>query len=339
MRMKLSLLAMTACAALLTATQAGAAPADTAPTPPTPEYLTLKQLRAEYAQAGAKYMTIQGAEVYYKDEGKGPAILLVHGSSSTLRTYDGVAEALKGRYRIIRYDIPPLGLSGPVSDAAAAAVARPEALPEELLTRLGVKSATVVGVSSGGTMAAFLAARRPDLIERVIISNAPADPVNTAPMKLSKAMTLEQSISGEAAEGRFKRRSFWDAFFDFFTGEPERMPAAKRDEYYDINRREPERNPRAFTAVVADNAFTRATMAKVVCPVLLVWGARDPLLPPSSADVLAGYLKNAEVSKLLLPDVGHYPPLEVPERYAQIIAAYIEAATPVKPKAPPPADR
>lgn len=306
---------------------------------PSPPYLTLQQLRAEYGQAGAKTMMIRGAEVYYKDEGRGPAILMVHGSSSTLRTYDGVAARLKGRYRIIRYDIPPLGLSGPVSDEVAKAAGRPEALPEELLEKLGVKKVTVVGVSSGGTMAYFLAARRPDLVERLILSNTPADPVDTSPMKLSRAMILEQGIAGEASSGRYKRPSFWNAFFDFFTGEPERMSAAKRREYYDINRKVPQPNGRAFTAVVADNAFTRAAAAKVVCPVLLLWGARDPLLPAAAADTLGSYLKNAQVSKIILPDVGHYPPLEIPERYAQIMAAYIEAATPVKPVAPEPADR
>lgn len=77
-------------------------------------------------------------------------------------------------------------------------------------------------------------------------------------------------------------------------------------------------------------------MSKVTVPVLLLWGATDPLLTPPSADVLAKYLTHADVSKLMLPDVGHYPPLEVPERYAHIIAAYLEAVAPVarKPAAP-----
>jgi pimeloyl-ACP methyl ester carboxylesterase len=226
-----------------------------------------------------------------------------------------------------------------VPDAVAAAGMRPEDLPEALLAHLGVHSVTVVGVSSGGTMAYFLAAKRPDLVERLILSNTPAAPVDTAPMKLSRALAAEQALAGEAASRSYKRRSFWDAFFDFFAGEPERITPAMRDEYYDINRRVPEQHPLAFTAVVADHAFTLAAAAKVVCPVLLVWGERDPLLTPPSADVLAGYLKNADVSKLMLPDVGHYPPLEVPERYAQIVAAYIEAVTPVKPRSKPPADR
>ena len=305
----------------------------------SPSYLSLEQLRAKYREPGSKIVRLKGVDVYYQDEGRGPAILMVHGSSSSLKTYDRIAEKLRARYRIIRYDIPPFGLSGPVSDEVAGQGARPEELPEALLAYLGVQRVTVVGVSSGGTMGYFLAARRPDLVERLILSNAPAAVVDTAPMKLSRALAAEQAVAGEPSAANFKRRSYWDAFFDFFTGEPSRLSAARRDEYYDLNRRMPEKHALAFTAVVADHAFTVETASKVVCPVLLVWGARDPLLTPASADVLASYLTHAEVSKLMLPDVGHYPPLEVPDRYAQIIAAYIEAATPVKPVAPPPAER
>jgi pimeloyl-ACP methyl ester carboxylesterase len=308
------------------------------PTVAPPQYLTLEQLRSKYREPGSKIVRLKGVDVYYMDEGRGPAILMVHGSSSSLKTYDRIAAKLKNRYRVIRYDIPPFGLSGPVSDEAAAAGVRPEELPEALLDYLGVKQVTVVGVSSGGTMGYFLAARRPDLVERLILSNAPAAVVDTKPMKLSRALAAEEAIPGALA-GTYKRRSFWDAFFDFFTGEPSRMSAAHRDEYYDFNRRVPEKHALAFTAVVADHAFTVETAAKVVCPVLLVWGERDPLLTPPSADVLAGYLTHADVSKLMLPDVGHYPPLEVPDRYAQIIAAYIEGATPVRPLAPPPSER
>jgi pimeloyl-ACP methyl ester carboxylesterase len=70
-------------------------------------------------------------------------------------------------------------------------------------------------------------------------------------------------------------------------------------------------------------------MGAVTAPTLLIWGARDPLLTPPTADILAGYLSHAQVSKVIMPDVGHYPPLEAPERFARIVAAYIEAVAPL----------
>jgi pimeloyl-ACP methyl ester carboxylesterase len=297
--------------------------------------LTLEQLKAKYGDKAGHIALIGGVEVYYKDEGSGPAILMVHGSSSTLKTYDIVAKKLTAHYRVIRYDIPPQGLSGPVSDAQAAAL-QPTDIPEQLLAKLGVKEITFVGVSSGGTMGFYLAAKRPDLVRRLIMSNTPSDPVDTSHMKPPADFEAAQK---EADETHFKSQHFWLDFFKFFAGEPERITPDILTQYYDINRRTPEKNQISLVAVVANHQKALDAMAKVTAPTLLIWGARDPLLTPPTADILAGYLTHAQVSKILLPDVGHYPPLEVPERFAQIVAAYIEAVTPVEPKSPPPQDR
>jgi pimeloyl-ACP methyl ester carboxylesterase len=288
-------------------------------------FLSLDALRAKYADRAGHIADIDGVEVYYKDEGSGPAILMIHGSSSTLKTYDGVAASLTPRYRVIRYDIPPQGLSGPVSDEAAARLRNTD-IPEKLLARLGVKSVVAVGVSSGGTLCMYLASRRPDLVSRLILSNAPSDPVDTSHMNEPRDFAEAQK---EAKDTDFRSRRYWDLYLDFFNGEPDRITPNIREQYYDINRRIPEKNVFSLTGLVADHEKTVAAMGAVTAPTLLIWGARDPLLTPPTADILAGYLSHAQVSKVIMPDVGHYPPLEAPERFARIVAAYIEAVAPL----------
>ena len=76
------------------------------------ERLSLESLRQEYAGADGRIAEIGGVEVYYKDQGEGPAILMIHGSRSTLRTWDRIAPELVDRYRVIRYDLPPHGPVG-----------------------------------------------------------------------------------------------------------------------------------------------------------------------------------------------------------------------------------
>ena len=137
-----------------------------------------------------------------------------------------------------------------------------------------------------------------------------------------------EAAQREARETGFQNQRFWNAFLDFFSGVPSRLDAGIREQYYDINRRTPEKNYTALTGLVRDHEKATAAMASVRCPTLLIWGARDQLLPPAAAATLAGYLKNTEVSKIILPDVGHYPPLEVPARFAQLLLAYVEVATP-----------
>lgn len=293
-------------------------------------YLTLEQLRAKYADPDeGRYASIGGVEVYHKDEGKGPAILLIHGSQSTLRTWDFVAPVLVKRgYRVIRYDMPPLGLSGPVSDEAAKRLT-PAAFVAGLLDHLGVERIFgCVGVSSGGTTCMYFAATHPDRVDRLIMSNSPSDPVENARIDPTPEFA---AATREARETGFQSARFWNAFLDFFSGEPRRLDAGIREQYYDINRRVPEKNYTALTGLVRDHEKALAAMASVRAPTLLIWGARDQLLPPAAADTLASYLKNTQVSKIFLPDVGHYPPLEVPARFAQLTLDYLEVIAPTTP--------
>ena len=292
--------------------------------PAAKPYATLEELRTKYQDPGGHVAVINGVEVYYKDEGRGPAILLIHGSQSTLRTWDRIAPILVRRYRVIRFDIPPQGLSGRVSDELAARL-QPTDIPEGLLAQLGVNRITCVGVSSGGTLAVQLAAKRPDLVERLILSNTPSDPVKTDHMKQSAEFVEAQR---EARETGFQSQKFWNLFLNYFSGDPSRLDQGIREQYYDFNRRGPEKNYLAFVGLVANHERAVAAMNAVQAPTLLIWGGSDQLLVPASADVLAGYLTNTQVSKVFMPDVGHYPPLEAPQRFAQLLSAYIEAATP-----------
>ena len=301
----------------------GAARAET-PAAEPPARLSLDALRAKYGDPAGHIADIGGVEVYYKDEGKGPALLMIHGSVSTQQAYDGVVKKLVGKYRVIRYDIPPFGLSGSVSDEAASRL-KPVDIPEQLLAKLNVKSVNIVAFSSGGVTAAALAAKRPGLVQRLILANVPADPVDSS--HISPAMVL-----GGAGD-TLRNLASWRAFMDYFSGVPGTISTASVQRIYDMNRRVPEKNERSLISLVSDHARTVDMFSQVTSPTLLVWGERDLLLTPPTADALAGYLTHAEVSKLLLPDVGHYPTLEVPDRIAAIVANYIETVTPTLPPA------
>lgn len=267
-----------------------------------------------------------GLKIHYKDEGprKGPALLMVHGSESSLRTWDVIATKLKTRYRIIRLDLPSYGLSdGPTDESLKTLV--PTDVPIALLDHLQVRKVTLAGVSSGGTMGMYMAARRPDMIERLILSNTPSDPVDTSHLKLSTGL---KAAMDRAQQTGFRDQDFWSNFLTFFAGDPARISAQTQREYYDFYRRVPEKNLIGLIARIGDGKQATIEMAKVRKPVLLLWGTADPLLPESALNAIGRYLSNAQISRVSMPDVGHYPPLEVPERIAQLIAAYIEAATP-----------
>lgn len=290
--------------------------------------LSLDQLKAKYQNSQSHYATIAGLKIHYRDEGlkraDAPVLLLVHGSSSTLKTWDGMVPLLKAHYRVIRYDVPGLGLSDDVPDSVVASTA-PADIAEALLTQLGVKKATVVGVSSGGTLGIFLAAKRPDLVERLVISNAPSDPVDTSHLVPSKAWA--DALARAKANG-YQDADYWSQFLAFFAGDGTRIDQPTRLHFYDFNRRAPHKNFIAMIAKVADAPKARAAMAAVKVPTLLIWGGSDPLLPTSAARILYGYLGNAEPGLVYLPDVGHFPPIETPQRFTTVMRAWIEAGVP-----------
>lgn len=293
---------------------------------PAHPYLTLEELRRRYADRQSRFMTIGGMNIHYKDEGPrdAPVLFMVHGSESSLRTWDRIAAVLKDRYRVIRYDIPGYGLSEGTTDAALAAIV-PTDIPVELLGRLGVAKVTFVGVSSGGTMGMYLAARKPDMVERLILSNTPSDPVDTSGLVMPKSFT---DATERARVTGFRDQVFWNEFLSYFAGDPARITTRTREEYYDFYRRPPERHQVGMVARIGDGKQASIEMAKVRQPTFLIWGGADQLLPESAANAIARYLGNAQISRVIMPDVGHYPPLEVPERFAQLIAAYVEAGTP-----------
>jgi pimeloyl-ACP methyl ester carboxylesterase len=255
-------------------------------------------------------------------------VLLIHGSQSTMRTYDELASRLRRRFRVVRYDVPPNGLSGPVPDAVVGRL-RASDVPARILAKLGIAKASVVGVSSGGTTGIFLAAEHPQLVERLVVSCAPADPVDMSTLKKTPALLEAERRYGDYMDyGRTKPREFWRTYVDFYSAEPGRISDAVVRQMADFTRREPERNTTALTGIVADQPKAIAAMNAVRQPVLLLWGAADPLLPPAAAHVLARHLRNASVSVLMIPDASHYPPIEIPDRYAAILETYLTQVTP-----------
>lgn len=309
------------------AQQAAPAPAGTAPaTTGAHPYLTLEQLRKLYADRQSRFLDVGGLSIHYKDEGPrtAPVLLMVHGSESSLRTWDRITQVLKKRYRVVRLDLPSYGLSqGPTDEALKTLV--PTDVPIAVLNRLGVKKVTFVGVSSGGTMGMYLAARRPDMVERLILSNTPSDPVDTSHLVMPRSFT--DAMDRAKATG-FRDLDFWNEFLSYFAGDAKRISPQTRKEYYDFYRRVPEKNLIGLIARIGDGKQATVEMARVTKPTFLIWGGADPLLPESAVTAITRYLKNAPISKVVMPDVGHYPPLEVPDRFAQLIAAYVEAGTP-----------
>ncbi len=77
---------------------------------------SVQQLSPRWAMAPSQFLAVNGIQVHLRDEGprNDPLpIVLLHGTSASLHTWDGWAASLAGERRVIRFDLPAFGLTGP----------------------------------------------------------------------------------------------------------------------------------------------------------------------------------------------------------------------------------
>ncbi|GAA3009864.1 alpha/beta hydrolase [Streptomyces drozdowiczii] len=236
-----------------------------------------------------------------------PVLLLIHGSASSARSWDALVPLLAapgaGARRVVRVDLLGHGRSDKPDDGGYAIPDQARRVGE-VLDRLGVGHAVVVGHSSGGVTATALAEQRPELVSGLVLVNtgpglrafittgsgAPAGPMPWPPS--------DEQIRQLASTG-FSRPGY-------------RVPDALLDEVRAMT-------PHSFTATMQG---TRAYLEQRVLPdrlaglgkpLLVLFGEDDRRWRASSA---ADYLVVPGARVELLPGLGHSPILEDPPRVA-----------------------
>ncbi|MFB7447692.1 alpha/beta fold hydrolase [Streptomyces sp. NPDC056194] len=237
-----------------------------------------------------------------------PALLLLHGSASSTRSWDPMVPLLTGSHRVIRIDLPGHGRSAEPDD-------RSYAVPDQagrvgaVLERLGVERAVVVGHSSGGVVATALAEHRPDLVTALAL-------VNTGP-------GLDAFIAPEpASTGSLQWPPSDEQLRHFASTAVSREGYRIPEELLDDVR---EMTLHTFTATMqATRSYLeqRALPARLTAlgkPLLVLFGEDDRRWRSSSA---ADYraVPGAEVE--LLPGLGHSPLIEDPQRTATPLLAF-----------------
>ena len=81
--------------------------------------MPLNDLKSKYAAAPSSFISINGMDVHFRGEGNKTdsiPIVLIHGTGSSLHTFDDWTLNLKEEYRVVRMDLPAYGLTGPFPD-------------------------------------------------------------------------------------------------------------------------------------------------------------------------------------------------------------------------------
>lgn len=270
--------------------------------------------RAEhYIDERSQFTTVGGLRVHYKREGRGPIILLLHSSGSSLLGFDQLTRHLARDFEVVRPDLPGFGLTGPRADrdyrifTYVAFVAR-------FMEQLAISRFSVAGSSLGGNIAWNLALDHPDRIDALILINATGYPEKSLPaaMRLARNPLLKPLLRRWAP-----RRATEQSLRKLVGARMPRIDGAMVDRVHAMLSRPGNR------AAFVDFANTpqddrSAEIPRIGAPTLVLRGERI------DAQHFARDLRDCQ--DIVYPGVGHLLPEEIPAEAADAIRSHVLAA-------------
>lgn len=276
-------------------------------------------LEAEYMTADDRFVEVSGARLRVREEGPadGDVILLIHGFSFSLESWDGWAERLSEDYRVIRYDLLGHGLTGPDPQERYAPQAR-AAFLAELMDALDIEHASLAGSSLGGTIAWRFAAAFPDRVDHLILVDPGVfqfNEVGDEPVEPPAAIQAFLQLAPEAAV----RQSLAVVYAD-----PASVSEARFQTIIDMMRREG--NGGAFVEHIRQFTMPDPTelLSQITAPTLVIWGGRDYLIPASHGPRVADAIANSQL--IIYDDLAHAAHEDDPERTVADVLTFLETS-------------
>lgn len=285
--------------------------------------IPVSELRAKYASPASQFVEVSpGLTVHLRDEGPrdAPVLMLLHGSNASLHTWEPWVKRLSGKYRVISYDQPAHGLTGPnpSGDYSTEAYAK---VVEAVATKLGLGKFVLAGNSMGGGIAVRYALDHPERLDALILVDAGGMPSPGGKRDLPLALRLAQTpVVGDIA-AKVTPRWMVAQSLDGAVSVKSVMSPAAVDRYWELLRYPGNRAATIERFTQGYSSFTPAQLATIRIPVLVLWGREDRFIPVAAANWYSHNLPDARV--VIYDDVGHIPMEEVPDRSAADVAALL----------------
>ena len=272
---------------------------------------TVAQLQARWAPPPSQFVAIDGVQVHLRDEGPRDdplPVVLIHGTSDSLHTWDGWAEVLVRQRRVIRFDLPGFGLTGPNHDDDYS-TAYYVKFVAAVLDRLGVRRCVLVGNSLGGQVAWEAALEMPQRVQQLVLVDAGGYPLQ--PTTVPLAFALARSHVARWMLEYVLPRGLVQAGLRNVYGDPSKVSPQLVDRYYDMALRSGNRRALGYRFDAGLSGDT-ARIKTLALPVLVMWGGRDHLIPLQFGQRFARDIAGARL--VVFEDLGHLPQQEDPLR-------------------------
>ncbi len=289
-------------------------------------------MRAKYGGGASQFIDLgNGITAHVRDQGKrdGRALVLIHGSNASLHTWEPWVKRLGGTYRIISLDLPGHGLTGanPKGDYDYPAFVD---VVDRVMGKLGVTHAVIAGNSMGGGVTWMYALAHPEKVDGLVLVDAAGAPEWQA-KKIPIGFRLARMPIINNLMLYITPRSVFDSSLHGSVSVQSIVTPEAVDRYWELNRYPGNRAGTLARFALAHNNHpaTKAQLAKIAAPTLILWGQEDSLIPVASAKWFAEAIPGANA--IIYPHVGHLPMEETPDRSAADVNAWLSQLPPALP--------
>jgi pimeloyl-ACP methyl ester carboxylesterase len=289
----------------------------------------------------SRYVDLDGPVHYLDFGGSGRPLVCVHGLAGSALNWMAVGPRLAEGHRVLAPDLRGFGMT-PL-DGGTARVNDNQRLLDRFLREVAGEPAVLVGNSMGGLIAVLQASRAPESVRSLVLVDPALPGGGRRPFDLKVwsffAAMLAPGASRLTRNGtkRWSAERIVAAVLAIVCADPGRVPdevvrahvnlTASRLAAYPKGDRPLVQASRSLLGMLYRGRSFQRVYTSVRCPVLIIHGARDRLVPPA-VSLSLGRRHGWDVE--VLPGLGHVPMMEAPDRFLNVTGRWLAPASPVE---------
>ncbi|GGC76066.1 alpha/beta fold hydrolase [Undibacterium terreum] len=281
----------------------------------------VSELKQRWAPPPSQFIAVKGLQVHIRDEGlrdDAVPILLIHGTSASLHTWEGWVAALKDKHRVITMDLPGFGLTGPNAqdDYSNAVYVR---FMLDLMDKLGVQKCILGGNSLGGEIAWQVAAAAPQRVEKLILVDAGGYAFKPKSLPIGFIIARTPGLN-KLMESTLPRSMIEKSVRNVY-GDPAKVTPQLVDLYEAMTLREGNRHALGRRFGQLDGGASAEKIKALKQPTLIIWGAHDGLIPIEYGQQFHQDIAGSQFVRF--DQLGHVPHEEDPVATVAVVKTFL----------------